>query len=104
MFPGGFNMQQMMRQAEQLKKQMEEGKKKLATSVVSATVGGGMVEIEMTGEGKLNSVKINPAVVDPDDIETLEDLIISAFNQCKEKADELKEKLLGPLAGPGGLM
>jgi hypothetical protein len=100
---GGFNMQQMMRQAEQLKKQMEEGQKKLKTEMVSATVGGGMVEAIMNGEGRLQSIKINPAVVDADDVETLEDLVVSAVNQARAQADELKERVMGPMGGAGGL-
>ena len=100
---GGFNMQQMMKQAEQMKRQLEEGKDKLRTETVSASVGGGMVEAVMTGDGKIVSIKINPAVVDADDVETLEDLIISALNQAGEKAEELKQKILGPMAGAGGL-
>jgi len=100
---GGFNMQQMMKQAEQLKKQMEDGKARLASETVTATVGGGMVECVMNGEGRVESIKINPAVVDPDDIETLEDLVISALNQAREQADELKAEIMGPLGGAGGL-
>lgn len=100
MMKGGFNpgnMQNLMRQAQKMQSQMQEQAEKaeqqLSETVLSATSGGGMVSVEITGLKKLVSVKIKPEVVDQDDVEMLEDLVLSAVNEAIEKANELEEEL-----------
>lgn len=78
---GGANLQNLMRQAQKMQAEMEQAKKELEQKEFRATVGGGMIEVVMMGNRQLKSVSIKPEVVDPDDIEMLEDLIISAVNE-----------------------
>ncbi|ADZ82763.1 YbaB/EbfC family nucleoid-associated protein [Cellulosilyticum sp. ST5] len=106
-FGGGMpNMQQLMKQAQKMQKQMEEAQAALETKELTATAGGGMVEVVITGKKEIKSIKINPDVVDPDDVETLEDLVLVAVNEAVRQADELSQKEMGKLTGglpTGGL-
>ena len=106
-FGGGMpNMQQLMKQAQKMQKQMEEAQAALETKELTATAGGGMVEVVITGKKVIKSIKINPDVVDPDDVETLEDLVLVAVNEAVRQADELSQKEMGKLTGglpTGGL-
>ena len=106
-FGGGMpNMQQLMKQAQKMQKQMEEAQAALETKELTATAGGGMVEVVITGKKEIKSIKINPDVVDPDDVETLEDLVLVAVNEAVRQADELTQKEMGKLTGglpTGGL-
>ena len=91
---GGGNMQQMMKQAQEMQKQMDKVKEELAETAIEATVGGGMVTVEMTGAYELINLKIKPEAVDPDDVEMLEDLIIAATNEALTQVTAMrKEKL-----------
>ena len=101
-FGGGMgNMQQPMRQAQKMQQDMAKAKEELAQTEVTAVSGGGMVEVTMTCEKKLVSIKIKPEAVDPDDVEMLEDLIIAAVNEAQKLADDETEKKMGPLSGFG---
>ena len=101
-FGGGMgNMQQLMRQAQKMQQDMAKAKEELAQTEVTAVSGGGMVEVTMTCEKKLVSIKIKPEAVDPDDVEMLEDLIIAAVNEAQNLADDETEKKMGPLSGFG---
>lgn len=101
-FGGGMgNMQQLMRQAQKMQQDMAKAKEELAQTEVTAISGGGMVEVTMTCEKKLVSIKIKPEAVDPDDVEMLEDLIIAAVNEAQKLADDETEKKMGPLSGFG---
>ena len=101
-FGGGMgNMQQLMRQAQKMQQEMAKAKEELAQTEVTAVSGGGMVEVTMTCEKKLVSIKIKPEAVDPDDVEMLEDLIIAAVNEAQKLADDETEKKMGPLSGFG---
>lgn len=105
-FGGMPNMQQLMKQAQKMQKQMEEAQAKIGEAEVTATVGGGMVEVVATGNREIKSITIKPDVVDPDDIETLEDLVLAAVNEAIRQADELSQKEMGKLTGgmpTGGL-
>ena len=106
-FGGGMpNMQQLMKQAQKMQKQMEEAQAALDTREITATAGGGMVEVVITGKKEIKSIKINPDVVDPDDVETLEDLVLVAVNEAVRQAAELEQKEMGKLTGglpTGGL-
>jgi len=90
----GGNMQQMMKQAQEMQKQMEKVKEELAETAIEATSGGGMVTVEMTAAYELINLKIDPNVVDPDDIEMLEDLIIAATNEALNQVTQLRQEKL----------
>ena len=82
-FGGGFgNMNQLMRQAQKMQEDMARAKQELEETEFSSSVGGGMVEVRMTGDRKMKSISIKPEVVDPDDVEMLEDLVVGAVNDC----------------------
>ena len=98
---GGANIQQLMQQARKMQEQMEKQKRELEESIVEAKAGGEMVKVQMNGKREILSLKINPAAVDPDDIEMLEDLVVAAINDANAQIDELAEKL-GPQL-PGNL-
>ena len=98
-FGGGANMQQLMKQAQAMERQMRDAQAELETIEVSATSGGGVVEVKMTAKKKLIAIKIKPEVVDPDDTEMLEDLITAAVNEAMNKADEVSAQKLGRFSG-----
>jgi DNA-binding YbaB/EbfC family protein len=103
--PGGQpNMQQLMKQAQMMQQQLVEAQAELAETEVSGTAGGGLVTVTTTGAGEVRAVKIDPKAVDPDDVETLEDLVLAAMHAASENVKRLTEQKLGPLtAGLGGL-
>lgn len=88
-----------MQQLEQLQNQVLQAQESLAEATVTASAGGGAVEIEMTGQQELRSIRIKPEVVDPEDVEMLEDLLLAAFREAQERARQLASEKLGPLAG-----
>ena len=83
-FPGGMpgNMNNLMKQAQRMQRQMEEQQKELEEKEFTATAGGGAVEVTISGKKEISKVKLQPEVVDPDDIEMLEDLIAAAVNEA----------------------
>ena len=98
------NMQQLMKQAQKMQQQMMEAQAQLAETQVTGTAGGGLVTAVVTGSGDVVSVKIDPKVVDPDDVESLEDLVVAAIRDGVSQAQELQQSTMGPLAGGlGGL-
>ena len=88
-----------MQQLEQLQNQVLQAQESLAEATVTASAGGGAVEVEMTGQQELRSIRIKPEVVDPEDVEMLEDLLLAAFREAQERARQLASEKLGPLAG-----
>ena len=92
---GGNNMQKMMQQAQQLQREMEKEQAELSEKEFEGTAGGGMVKLTMNGAHKLLSIEIKPEVVDPDDVEMLQDLIVAAFNDCGEKIDAENAEKMG---------
>ena len=106
--PGGMpgNMNNLMKQAQKMQKQMEENQKALEEKEFTATAGGGAVEVTVSGKRLVTSVKLSEEVVDPDDIEMLEDLIVAATNEAfrkvEEEASSAMSKLTGGLGGLGG--
>ena len=94
---GGGNIQNLMRQAQKMQEDMQRKRAELDARDFSATVGGGMVEIVMTGDKNVKSLKIKPEVVDPDDVEMLEDLIMAAIKDAQTKATNLSRDTLGPM-------
>ena len=103
MRPGGQNMQQLLKQAQKMQQQMAAAQAELAETEVTGTAGGGLVTVKMTASGDFISVSIDPKAVDPDDVETLEDLVLAAIHNATEAGRELTEEKMGPLsAGLGG--
>ena len=92
---------QMLRQIQQMQQDMQAAQEDLANARVEATVGGGVVKATVTGSGELVAIAIDPGVVDPDDVETLEDLVVAAISDALRKANALKKDKLG--AATGGL-
>jgi DNA-binding YbaB/EbfC family protein len=102
--PAQPNMQQLMKQAQKMQQQMLAAQQELAEAEVSGTAGGGLVTATVTGSGEVRSVKIDPKAVDPEDVESLEDLVVAAIRDASRAAAELAEQKMGPLtAGMGGL-
>lgn len=101
-FGGGANMQQLMKQAQKLQKDMQDAQEKLKSSVVESSVGNGMVTLTMNGERKVESISIKAEMVDVDDIEMLEDMIMAALNDANDQIDDLTEEIMGPFSGVGG--
>lgn len=99
-FPGmGGNMNNLMKQAQKMQKQMEDAQKEIESKSFEASVGGGAVTVTVTGKKQITAVKIKPEVVDPDDVEMLEDLVLTAINEALKKADEETSALMGKLTG-----
>ena len=105
MRPGGQpNLQQLMKQAQKMQQQLADAQAELAETEVTGTAGGSLVTVTMRGSGEVLSVKIDPQAVDPDDVETLEDLVLAAIHNANDAVKELTEEKMGPLAsGLGGL-
>jgi DNA-binding YbaB/EbfC family protein len=104
MRPGGQpNLQKLMKQAQQMQKQLEAAQAALAETEVTGSAGGGLVTVMMTGAGEFRSISIDPKVVDPEDIETLEDLVLAAVTNATDEVRKITETMMGPLsAGLGG--
>ena len=100
-FPGGMpgNMNNLMKQAQKKQKQMEEAQKQLEESEVTATAGGGAVEVTISGKKEVTKVKLAEEVVDPDDIEMLEDLIMAATNEALRKIEEATQQSMAKITG-----
>ena len=101
-FPGcGMpgNMANLMKQAQKMQRQMEEQAKEMETKEFTATAGGGAVEVIVTGKKELKKVNLQEEVVDPDDIEMLEDLIVAAVNEALRKVDEENASAMNKLTG-----
>ena len=107
-FPGGGmpgNMQNLMKQAQKMQKQMEEASKQLEEASYTATAGGGAVSVTVSGKKEVTAVKLDEEVVDPDDIEMLEDLIMAATNEALRKMEEANQSSMAKITGGlgGGL-
>ena len=108
-FQGGMpgNMNNLLKQAQRMQRQMEEQQKALEEKEFSATAGGGAVEVTVTGKREITAVVLQPEVVDPDDIEMLQDLIVAAVNEALRKVDEEMasnmNKMTGGMGGMGGM-
>lgn len=101
---GGFDMQQLLQQAQQMQEQLVNAQAELAETEVTGSAGGGLVTATVSGAGELKSLDIDPSVVDPDDIETLADLIVAAVRSATAEAQQLGQQKMGPIAGGlGGL-
>ncbi|MBT3169587.1 MAG: YbaB/EbfC family nucleoid-associated protein [Candidatus Cloacimonetes bacterium] len=100
MFPGGKKgMKDLMKQAQKMQQDLAKAQEDLANMIVEGTAGGGMVKVAMNGEHKVVALKIDPQVVDADDVEILEDLIMAALNEANEKIAKTSENEMGKLTG-----
>ncbi len=101
-YPGGMMpgyMKNLMKQAQRMQRQMEEGQKELETKEFTAAAGGGAVEVTVSGKKEVVRVKLSEEVVDPEDIEMLQDLIVAATNEALRQAEEASSALMGKMAG-----
>ncbi|MDQ1631759.1 MAG: nucleoid-associated protein EbfC [Frankiaceae bacterium] len=95
-------MQQLMKKAAQMQAQLESAQAELAETQVEGSAGGGLVKATVTGAGELVALVLDPQAVDPDDVETLADLVVAAVRDANTNASALQEQKLGPLAGGAG--
>lgn len=104
---GGGNLNGLLQQAQKMQKDMAEAQEKIASLEVTATAGGGMVQVQMNGDHKLLSVSIKPEAVDPEDVEMLQDLIVSAVNEAERLLAEQSAAMMPQMPQmpglPGGL-
>ena len=106
-FPGGGmgmpgNMNNLMKQAQRMQRQMEESQKELETKEFTAKAGGGAVEVTVSGKKEIVKVVLSQDVVDPDDVEMLQDLILAATNEAMKMADEASANMMGRMTGGFG--
>jgi DNA-binding YbaB/EbfC family protein len=94
-----MDLRALMKQAQQMQAKMAEAQEALAQKEFTVSVGGGQVTVVMNGKHQLRSLEINPAAADPEDVEFLQDLILSAVNEATRKVDEMVEKEMGALTG-----
>jgi DNA-binding YbaB/EbfC family protein len=101
------NMNQMMRQVQQMQAEMMKAQEELKNEVVEASAGGGMVTVKITGDLELKELRIDPEAVDPEDVDMLQDMVQAAVNEAIRSAQELAASKMGAatggLGGPGGL-
>ena len=100
---GGMNRNQMMAQARKMQEQLLAAQQKAASTEVSASAGGGAVKVTATGDLRLTSLTIDPAAVDPDDVEMLQDLILAAVNDALESAGEAANQQVSSVTGGLGI-
>ena len=100
-FPGGMpgNMNNLMKQAQRMQRQMEEAQKQMEEMEMTATAGGGAVEVTVSGKKEVLKVKLSQEVVDPDDIEMLEDLIVAATNEALRKVEDASQQSMSKITG-----
>ncbi|NEH89401.1 YbaB/EbfC family nucleoid-associated protein, partial [Rhizobium leguminosarum] len=99
MIPGGGqpNMQQLLQQAQKMQQDLARAQQELAATEVDGQAGGGLVKATVTGSGELRGLVIDPKAVDPEDTETLADLIVAAVQAANDNAQQLQQAKLGPL-------
>ena len=108
-FPGGMgmpgNMNNLMKQAQKMQRQMEESQKELETKEVTGTAGGGAVKVTVSGKKEVTKVELQEEVVDPEDIEMLQDLIMAATNEALRQIEDLAQSQMSQITGGlGGFM
>lgn len=106
-FPGGGipgNMSNLMKQAQRMQRQMEEGQRELETKEFTAKTGGGAVEVVVNGKKEVLRISLSEEIVDPEDIETLQDAVLAAVNEALRQAEEANSEMMGKMTGGlGGL-
>lgn len=96
------DMQELMRQAAEVQAALQKAQQELLAATVTGTAGGELVTITMTGGAEITDITIKPEAVDPEDVETLQDLILAAYRDAHNKAGQLAQDKIGPLTNPGG--
>lgn len=102
MIPGGGNMNQMLKQVQKMQQQMAKAQEEIAQKTVEATAGGGAVKVVVTGDRRIQSLTLSREVVDPEDVEMLQDLILVAISEGMKKAEEMAEAEMKRVM-PGGM-
>jgi nucleoid-associated protein EbfC len=100
--PQGPNLNQLLKQAQQMQAEMAKAQEQLKDETVEASAGGGMVKVTMTGDMQLREITISPDAVDPEDVEMLQDMVAAAVNEALRSAQELAANKMGGIAGLGG--
>jgi nucleoid-associated protein EbfC len=100
---GGFDLNALMKQAQQMQADMAEAQDKLKHETVEASAGGGMVKLKMSGDLRLLEIAIDSDAIDPEDPEMLQDMILAAVNEAIRSAQELATSKMGNIAGLGGI-
>ena len=98
---GGMNMNNLMKQAKKMQEEMQKSQEELSSKEFDSTAGGGAISVKVTGEKVLKEIKIKPEVVDPEDVEMLEDLILTCVNEALRKVDSAQSKEFGKFNIPG---
>lgn len=98
---GGMNINQLMKEAKKMQSDMEKSQEELAIKEFEATAGGEAVKVKVSGKKEIKEIKIKPEVVDPDDVEMLEDLITTCINNALKQVDEAQAASLGKFNIPG---
>ena len=103
-FPGGMpgNMNNLMKQAQRMQRQMEESQRELEAAEFTAKAGGGAVEVTVTGKKQVTNIVLSQDVVDPDDVEMLQDLILAAINEAMKMADDASANMMNRMTGGMG--
>ena len=98
---GGMNMNNLMKQAKKMQEEMQKSQEELSSKEFDSTAGGGAISVKVTGEKVIKEIKIKPDVVDPDDVEMLEDLILTCVNEALRKVDRAQSQEFGKFNIPG---
>src|SRR5262245_7720375 len=99
----GIDMNQLMKQAQQMQAQVARVQEELAQETVEASAGGGLVTVKATGAGEISEIRIDPKAIDPDDAELLEDMVLAAVNEAIRSAQALAQSKMTAATGLGGL-
>lgn len=98
---GGMNMNNLMKQAQKMQRQMTQLQEELDEKILDISSGGGAIKVKISGKKELKEIKIDPSVIDGEDVEMLEDLVLSAVNEAIRQAEELYNKEMGKITGGG---
>ena len=98
---GGMNINQLMKEAKKMQADMEKSQEELVAKEFDASAGGGAIEVKVSGDKLIKEIKIKPEVVDPDDVEMLQDLILTCVNEAMKKVDSAQAASLGKFNIPG---
>ena len=96
---GGMNMNNLMKQAKKMQEEMQKSQEELSSKEFDSTAGGGAISVKVTGEKVIKEIKIKPDVVDPDDVEMLEDLILTCVNEALRKVDDAQSSQMSKMTG-----
>lgn len=101
--PGGMNMNNLIKQAQKMQQQMQDAQEEIENKSYTATAGGGVVSVTLSGKKQLTDVSIKPEAVDPDDVEMLQDLIMAAVNEALRDSEKDSQATMGKITGMGGI-